>query len=352
MDRSTKTWGECWVDYLLYLFATFICYNSLIFRSLPNFTYFQSKIFLWVLIAISNLGFLLILYRKERTSWTVAMTIVTPFGFYTTFAYINTFGTLLKVILCAALILWGLFVFFIFSRKSNQGISFRKVVQWRVNRSVFLLHTFTTFGFLLIIGWISFQSVLGPHIIDSSVNPLKGKESEQQTISNNIETILLLQEEKWVELTVQEKIDVLQVVANIEVRFLGLPNELVVGVSNLSDDTTARYNDNIYTVSIDLNYLETETAYDVLCSCLHEVYHSYQHRLVEAYNTVDENLKTLQIFRSAEKYNEEFLNYDDGEEDYYSYYTQNCESDAREYAINAANDYYNRIDEYLSEISS
>ena len=45
-------------------------------------------------------------------------------------------------------------------------------------------------------------------------------------------------------------------------------------------------------------------------------------------------------------YAEEFSNYKEGARDYYY---QKCEIDAREYAEEAVADYYQRIEEYLTE---
>ena len=58
-----------------------------------------------------------------------------------------------------------------------------------------------------------------------------------------MDTILLLQEDEWEKLSAQERLDVLQTVANIEQRYLGLPNELNVGVANLDADILGYYTD-------------------------------------------------------------------------------------------------------------
>ena len=138
--------------------------------------------------------------------------------------------------------------------------------------------------------------IFGDSILKSSVSATVNEQGVSQTISNNIDTVLLLREEEWSQLTTQEKLDTLQTVANIEAHYLGLPNELNVGIANLGEYTLACYNDNTHTISIDLNHLENDSVYDVLDSCCHEAYHSYQHRLVEAYNAADENSKGLRIY--------------------------------------------------------
>ena len=194
--------------------------------------------------------------------------------------------------------------------------------------------------------------MLGDNIISSLIAATKNNQSAPQTISKNIDTVLLLQEEAWEDLTTQEKLDVLQTVANIESHYLGLPNELNVGAANLGEYTLACYNDRTHTISIDLYHLENDSVYDVLNSCCHEAYHSYQHRLIEAYNAAGEQMKRLQIYKSAVKYREEFCNYSDGNYDFCSYYYQDGEMDARDYAEDAVDDYYRRIEAYLNDTSN
>ena len=205
---------------------------------------------------------------------------------------------------------------------------------------------------LMVMGTIGAQGAFGDNILNSSISATASNQNVPQTIDNNIDAILLLQEEEWANLTTQEKLDILQTVANIEAHYLGLPNELNVGTANLDENTLACYNDRTHTISIDLNHLENDSVYDVLNSCCHEAYHSYQHRLVDAYNAADENSRGLRIYKLAVQYGQEFNNYVDGDHDFCSYYYQDCEIDARDYAEDAVYDYYDRIYEYLNETST
>lgn len=173
---------------------------------------------------------------------------------------------------------------------------------------------------MVIIFVIGFRGIFGDNILNVSTPATSHNQSSAQTISNNIDTILLLREDEWSTLLVQEKLNTLQTVANIEAHYLGLPNELHVGADNLGEGTLACYNDNTYTISIDLEHLENASVYDVLDSCCHEAYHSFQHRLVDAYNMSDDSLKDLRIFNSAVRYVQEFRNYNNGGHDFGSYF--------------------------------
>ena len=52
------------------------------------------------------------------------------------------------------------------------------------------------------------------------------------------------------------------------------------------------------------------------------LYHAYQHRLVDLWNHADQGSKDLKIFRRVISYEEEFQNYVDSGEDFYSYYRE------------------------------
>ena len=70
-----------------------------------------------------------------------------------------------------------------------------------------------------------------------------------------MDTILLLQEDEWEKLSAQERLDVLQAVANIEQRYLGLPNELNVGVANLDADILGYYTDKTHEIIVSADSL-------------------------------------------------------------------------------------------------
>lgn len=94
------------------------------------------------------------------------------------------------------------------------------------------------------------------------------------------------------------------------------------------------------TNKVDLAICAKKNGFDAVHDTVYEMardkaYHSYQHRLVNAYNTADENFKELRIYRAAAQYGQEFNNYTGGEYDFCSYYYQYCETDARDYAEDA-----------------
>lgn len=169
-----------------------------------------------------------------------------------------------------------------------------------------------------------------------------------QKISNNIDTILLLREEEWEKLSVQERLNVLQTVANIEATYLGLPHELNVTVKALDENTQGHYDDSTYTIAINVDHISEDSAEALVETVAHEAYHAYERRLVDLYYSADSQERNLLLFGRIEEYRDNFDNYIDGNEDLLGYATQAVELDSIKYAIAAVVDYYDAIEEYLN----
>lgn len=352
---SRQNPGRLWSylgDCVFYTAISMIWYRGLLFRCMPEMTYAESKGLLWLMVGISVIVYTVFFDIHVWTGWTIVKALSIPYGVYTIIAYSKTAGLWMTIVLGAATIIALAYSVFLLSQKIRNSKNKVKIIKRRLYRCSVGTQSIITVALLVVMGIIGANGVFGNNILASSVPAIASKQNAAQTISNNIDTVLLLQEEEWVSLTTQEKLDTLQTVANIEAHYLGLPNELNVGAANLDEDTLACYDDRTYTISIDLNHLESASVYDVLESCCHEAYHSYQHRLVDAYNSTDEYLRGLRLFDMAAQYNYEFDDYANGNSEFYAYYFQDCEIDARDYAEDAVEDYYNRIDEYLREAAT
>lgn len=149
-------------------------------------------------------------------------------------------------------------------------------------------------------------------IMKYTVNTATQTSLSEQSLANNIEIIAQLQEDTWRSLSVQERLNVLQTVANVEQRYLGLSNELNVGTANLREGVMGYYSDNTHEIVIDMDSLLNDLSWEVLDTVCHEAYHSYQHRIVDAFNNADGNSKNLKMFRKASSYASEFNNYISG----------------------------------------
>lgn len=172
--------------------------------------------------------------------------------------------------------------------------------------------------------------------------------TEGETISKNMDVVLLLQEDSWAHLDAAGRLNIMKIIADIEANYLGIP-EVSVCTEVLEEHTMGYYNDSTRTITLNLSYLANADAQTMLTTICHECYHAYQHRLVELYNGLNAEDKDLLLFFEAAQYREEFANYIDGSENYYAYSSQWCEADSEKYAEEAVIDYYYRINQYNKE---
>lgn len=346
-DRGTMGTIEYLAENIFWSLISMIWYKNTIFRCLPNMTYETSRIVLWLMLLASVSVCSGCFFRKKRTRWNVCISLLIPYGLYTVGSYWRILQNRIVIVLLVSMVLSLLIGILVMTRRINKKRSVKCVIAKRLRKCITMTGNIYAVALAVIMVPLLLQGAFGITLFKPGVNAEIGIETEKQTISGNIDTILKLQEEEWYSLSTKDKLNVLQCVANIEADYLGISNELNVGASNLPEYTLACYSDISHTIYINLEHLENDSVAEVLNSCCHEAYHSYQHRLVDAYNETPEEIQKLRIYRNVALYVDEFATYSDGYEDFFSYYSQQCEKDAREYAENAVDDYYSRINEYL-----
>lgn len=172
-------------------------------------------------------------------------------------------------------------------------------------------------------------------------------DNEEYSLKNNIDTLTQLDDKVWKTLSLQDKLDLMQLVANIEQRYLGT-YDLNVEASTMKG-CYGYYDDEKHKIVINLQHLKNDESWQVLDTLAHEAYHAYQHGLVDPYEKADTKQKQLIVFRSVKEYSIEFKNYNSGEDNFEEYYNQKCEEKAREYAKEAVVDYHNKIMQYIEE---
>lgn len=343
--------GFVWA-HIFWTAVSMIWYKHILFRCLDRTSLSSSKITLWLLITGICAFAIMLEFCDHRNGISIFANLTIAYGAYTALAYFQAKGTLIAVVLIIALILSLSFSALVLFRRFPRHRKLHSVVWKRVTHSLCFSRFAFTGAFLVLFVALGFRAVWGESLFHASVQPASMDQVSQQTISNNIETVLQLQEDEWQKLSVDGKLNVLQVVANIEQRYLGIPFGVTVGAANLGEDELGTYNDRTHEITIDLDCLLNEQARECLVVVCHEAYHCYQHCVVSVYNELDSKDKQLLLFYPAEVYTKEFQNYQDGSDDILGYYLQRCEIDARAYGDSAADDYYAKIDSYLNEGSS
>lgn len=323
-------------------------YRNLAFKCIPGHTLAQSNFIFWSLVIGMFVSALLITPPKKRNKLTVFALVNTPVTIYYLISYFHIFrtpiilivGILLVCIICySALVAW----FYILARRNNCYYRVGPVLRMYLHRCGMITGLSLSVVFLI----LYFYLMLGGAIVSPNTEA-EAYNMDNQQLSNNVEELLLLQEEIWADLSVKERLDVLQTVANYEVSYLGLPHELNVSAEVLDEGNLGCYIDSIHSIKVNLDFLSTGTAHELLETLAHEVYHAYQHRLVDLYNSTDEQYKNMMLLYRASVYKEEFESYVDGDEDFIGYLFQVVEIDSDAYALATVDSIYKEIDEYLS----
>jgi len=209
------------------------------------------------------------------------------------------------------------------------------------------MRTITSMCLMIVVISIAMSTLFGVSLTKSKVKAVGNNNLETWTIANNIEYISIFFDGSWQKCSQERKTTAIQIVANIECRYLGLPHELNVITTCLPENTLGSYDDKTHTIQINIGHFEDSEPIEILNTICHEAYHAYQNRLVDAYDDIDEQYKNMLFFYNVEQYKEEFESYSDGD-DFIEYYIQTCEITARAYASDAVQEYEERISEYLN----
>ena len=174
------------------------------------------------------------------------------------------------------------------------------------------------------IPWIDKESVLASNI---------EREASVYSTKEGFDDLSKLKDYVWENLSLQQRLDVMQSVVNYETEYLGLPYQITTAAAKLSENECANYDDNRKLITFSEEHLMEREPIEMVDTACHEMYHSYAHRLMEAYDTLPEEYQDLLIVRNGYTYKYESANYVSGREDdkYDEYYSQQFEEDARLY---------------------
>ncbi len=317
-----------------------IWYQNLMFVCFPDLTYNESKILSWVMLFASALIGCILTFKKRRNYISVLVNVLLALEIYSIFGYYRYFKTEILILVAVTSVLIIIFAVLVFSTKIKNRKNRISIFKNRVSH-VFL-GTRTIFAFCIAILLVPFgiKTTLGYSIFQPLEPAVNYSCSEEYTIANNADEVVKLEEDVWMTLTFQEKLDLMQTIANIERNYLGISHELNVEAATLDDSTHGYYDDSRHLIVLNITHLENDSSYEVLDTLCHEAYHAYQHRQLDAFNQLDDDSRNLLMFYDVQKYKEEFEGgYIDGDEDFSAYYLQISEWEAREYAEEAVNDY-------------
>ena len=347
--RNTLSKVEFILDHIFWGLIAWIWYKTILFRCLDQHSLKESK---WILVGFvsvySVLG-LLLEWKRQRNQTSILMNLLAGYGIYAVLTYIPIRWTLILVTLITAVILATSYFLYVLLYRIRRKRITGKVLIRRIRRACLGSRNIICSGFALIMVLIGLKTGFETSVVNPSAALALPVEIEEQTIANNLDTLVLLEEDAWERLSVGDRLNVLQVMANIERRYLGLPHELNVGTLSLREGVAGCYSDEKHEILVNIDCLLNDSPDFLVKVIAHEAYHAAQFRMVDAYDAASDEAKSLILFYDASVYKEEFASYVDASGDYCEYYYQKCETDARKYAEEAVIEYYARIEEYLDD---
>ncbi len=322
-------------------------YIDLILIALPGITYYRSKE-LCILLLLTCLVFgIIISFKKARNSRSVFLNISLGFEIFTIIAYYKYFATLIQISLTLSLIVGLLYSMMIIFRKIKPSLAAKTVIKNRIAHSLMASRTIFAIGTSTLTASTLLVTIFGYSIFQpASVAAINYSYLQDYTLEETLVQVNMLNQEIWQSLSIKERLDVLQTIANMERDYLGLPHELNIIAESMDEQTQGYYLDTQYLIAVNLAHIEYSPAIDVIKTVCHEAFHALQHREVELFNRLDETSQNLLLFDDTRQYKAEFANIRniDSSKNFTEYYLQRTEHNARIYADEAVNRYMEMLD--------
>ncbi len=148
----------------------------------------------------------------------------------------------------------------------------------------------------------------------------------------------------WDELNPDERIAILNKVVLIEKENLGIESaEFVVTNDKLGEYMCGYYSDQDQELCLSISQISGGSLEENIRTVCHEVFHAYEHYVVENINFNSEMVQNNFYFESARKWRDNINKYVPGIIDYDMYWEQPLEADARQYAEDRVNAYIEKL---------
>lgn len=363
-DRSTISSKEYVVEHVYWYLICYLSFKGLFFIPVCGMSVSRSKLLLTIIAISVFLLSCFVRWNRCMTTRSVISDIIIIYGIYIFAAYKKYYSNWFKIIVilfCAGILI--IFIKSFLKKCKEQYIIEIKnrnkrnvILRSRLIRCLDLSGLYLSFLMVIMLIPIGYVRIVHNGIMVADVDKVAkgfdiGYTENEYGLERNIDLISKIRtDESWGALNIEEKLAVLQVICNCEKNYFGLDTNITVVIDDLDGNTVGAYNDSERLVIIDSQYIQEANAVDVLDTCLHEMYHAWEHSLVRLYLDSDVEQRKLRVFIHCEQYIDEIMKYEDGGSDYESfmkYYGQYMEQDSRAYAREAVEEYYREIDTIL-----
>ncbi len=341
-DKNTMGKTEYILTNVFWVMVTMVAYNTMLFVPIEGLTVKISKIIIWAIeLTFVSIG-LLLTFKKRKNYLNVIVNVIFPLEIYALISYMPYFNiwvciTIVLAIICSL----GFFLMVILNKKGDTITNESYRIFKKIKHGALGARTIASVCMLVLIIPLCINYFAGKNLFE--VKNETNISSNKWTIANNIETVEKITPEIWDTLSVNEKLEVLKVIKNIEVNYLGINHELYLTAESLEEDILGTYVNNERKIIIDIEHLKNSQSSEVVRTLAHECHHAYTKQLVKFYQTVPEEYKNMLIFADVQKYEEEYDSYKEGTGDYKAYATQFCEKHAEKYAQEAVDAYFEAI---------
>lgn len=200
---------------------------------------------------------------------------------------------------------------------------------------------------------LSNKAVDESEIISSTIEATNNADTKDNSlIKAHLKELMPLIDGTYNKLTVIERLDVFQIIVNIDCTYFGSSIAVPVKIKpipTINGTTYAYYNNGEETIYLNESVFNDLDVEDALYIVLHEVYHVYQHEQKKLYESVPDKFKGMSTLSKAKECKEGLDKYIKSEEDYEGYKNQSIEQDANSYAYVTTSEYIELINKYSSD---
>lgn len=321
--------------YMIMILGFFVFRDNYLCRIPIPFTeielsWISSYIFAVVLTVGTGLLSILFVKKQKCDVISLGITALIPFAILLNLVMYRNYRVIALCVFGISAV--SIFLMWLFYKKSDYvRYLFRDVILW-------------TLSLMVLVG-VMVPEFVPPKFYESNRYEVK-IETGVGMIESNIEVLKNLKPKVFNKLSLEERLDVLNLVVKIETKYWALPECPRLIAEDLPQNTNADHSYEENTIRIRRDLLKYGKAKNCLRTILHEMYHAVQHQMVEAYETLDEQYKDMRFFNMYSVYKKEFEDYASNGLDYA---LQKVEMDAGEYADYTVKDYYEKINKLLKE---
>lgn len=336
-------------------FIAMIIYRSTIFRCILFNTFAESKVKLWVIWGACLVVTYLLTFRRRRNYFSLFTNTVIPFGIYSAMAYDDSHYIIISAVKISILILCGLYglAMIIVSKIPDDFDKLLKILKIKILHFLSGAKSIVALCFSVILVYISCLYAFDSPSLIPAVKPAAAvEENKAEFVEKNMPLISKIDETEWKNLTLEERLDTMQILANVEKVQLGISHEINVRTDSLGLGTYGTYDFKKHEVTINTQVLMDDDSTDAVTTLCHELRHAFQHDSADAFLSLDKEYQQLAIFDDMRDFYENFEDYQNAERDgFEEYESQSVEADSREYGEKRTAFYFQRVDKYFTDLA-